>query len=39
MTERTHVHRLQVANSLHRFIENDVLPGTGVDSGAFWKGF
>ncbi len=39
MTERTNVHRLQVATSLHRFIEGDVLPGTGVDSGAFWKGF
>ena len=39
MTERTNVHRLQVATSLHRFIEEEVLPGTGVDSGAFWKGF
>ena len=39
MTERTNVHRLQVATSLHRFIEDEVLPGTGVDSGAFWKGF
>ena len=39
MTERTNVHRLQVATSLHRFIEEDVLPGTGVDSGAFWQGF
>lgn len=39
MTERTSVHRLQVATSLHRFIEDDVLPGTGVDSSAFWSGF
>ena len=39
MTERTNVHRLQVATSLHRFIEDDVLPGTGVDSSAFWSGF
>jgi len=39
MTERTQVHRLQVANELHQFIENEVLPGTGVDSAAFWKGF
>jgi malate synthase len=39
MTARTSVHRLQVATELHRFIENDVLPGTGVDSAAFWAGF
>jgi malate synthase len=38
MTARTSVHGLQVATSLHRFIEDKVLPGTGVDS-AFWKGF
>ena len=39
MTDRTHVHRLKVANSLHRFIENEVLPGTGVESSTFWSGF
>ncbi len=39
MTERTQVHRLQVATELHQFVENEVLPGTGVDSAAFWKGF
>ncbi len=39
MTDRTAVHRLQVATELHRFIENQVLPGTGVDRDAFWKGF
>ncbi|MGD6613522.1 malate synthase G, partial [Xanthomonas citri pv. citri] len=25
--------------SLHRFIEDRVLPGTGVDAAAFWSGF
>jgi len=39
MTARTPVHRLQVATELHQFIETEVLPGTGVDSAAFWKGF
>ena len=36
---RTTVHGLQVDSALHRFIESDVLPGTGVDAAAFWKGF
>ncbi|MEY2953483.1 MAG: hypothetical protein RLZZ401_1570 [Pseudomonadota bacterium] len=39
MTERTLVHRLQVATELHQFIETEVLPGTGVDSSQFWQGF
>jgi len=39
MTTRTTVHRLQVATELHQFIETQVLPGTGVDSATFWKGF
>ncbi|MBI5259839.1 MAG: malate synthase G [Burkholderiales bacterium] len=39
MTQRTTVHRLQVATELHQFIEEKVLPGTGVDSAAFWAGF
>ena len=39
MTERTTVHRLQVATELHRFIEDQVLPGTGVEPAAFWQGF
>ncbi len=39
MTDRTTVHGLQVASSLHRFIEERVLPGTGVDAAAFWSGF
>ena len=39
MSDRTTVHGLQVANELHRFIEDRVLPAAGVDSAAFWKGF
>jgi malate synthase len=39
MTARTQVHGLQVATELHDFIQNQVLPGTGVSSEAFWKGF
>ncbi len=39
MTDRTSVHGLQVATSLYRFVEDKVLPGTGVGSEAFWKGF
>lgn len=39
MDARTTCHGLQVANILHRFIEEQVLPGTGVDSASFWKGF
>lgn len=36
MTERIQVGGLQVASVLHDFIENEALPGTGVDSAAFW---
>ncbi len=39
MTARTQVHRLQVATSLYQFIEQQVLPGTGVSSERFWQGF
>jgi malate synthase len=30
---------LHVADTLHRFISHDVLPGTGVEPAAFWQGF
>jgi malate synthase len=36
---RTQAHGLQVATVLHRFIEDRVLPGTGVSPAAFWAGF
>ena len=38
-TPRTPVHRLQVATTLHTFIEEKVLPGTGISPAAFWSGF
>ena len=39
MSARIQVHGLQVATELFRFIEDQVLPGTGVDSAKFWAGF
>ncbi len=39
MTTRTRMHQLDVATELFDFIEQQVLPGTGVDSAAFWRGF
>jgi malate synthase len=39
MTARTTLHRLQVATPLVRFIDDEVLPGTGVSPEAFWAGF
>lgn len=39
MTERISCGRLQVAKVLHQFIEQEALPGTGLDAGAFWAGF
>jgi malate synthase len=38
-TPRTQAKGLQVATVLHQFIEDKVLPGTGVTSEAFWSGF
>ncbi|TSE30421.1 Malate synthase G [Tepidimonas thermarum] len=38
-TPRIAVGRLQVAEVLYRFVEDQVLPGTGIDSGRFWSGF
>ena len=39
MSERIARHGLQVAASLDRFIQTEVLPGTGVESEAFWQSF
>ena len=39
MTARTTIHRLQVATPLARFIDEQVLPGTGVSPATFWAGF
>lgn len=38
MTDRTTLGRLQVATELQRFIDEEVLPGTGLDTAAFWSG-
>ncbi|WP_334154804.1 malate synthase G [Tepidimonas sp.] len=38
-TPRINVGRLQVAEVLYRFIEDQVLPGTGIASDRFWSGF
>ncbi|MFG6464433.1 malate synthase G [Roseateles sp. DXS20W] len=38
-TTRTPLHRLQVDADLARFIDTEVLPGTGVAPDAFWAGF
>ena len=39
MTSRTSIHGLKVATVLKTFIDQQVLPGTGVDREAFWQGF
>ncbi|MDK8264197.1 malate synthase G [Pseudomonas oryzihabitans] len=38
MTDRTTLGRLQVATELQRFIDEEVLPGTGLDTAPFWSG-
>ena len=38
MSERVTCHRLAVVTELHRFIEFEVLPGTGVTPEDFWRG-
>ncbi|MCF3939496.1 MULTISPECIES: malate synthase G [Gordonia] len=38
MSDRTNVNGLQVATVLYDFINNEALPGTGVDQNSFWAG-
>lgn len=38
-TPRTSLHGLQVATVLQRFVDDQVLPGTGISSADFWQGF
>ncbi|RMQ33624.1 Malate synthase G, partial [Pseudomonas syringae pv. actinidiae] len=39
MTDFVKCQRLKVAVSLQRFVDEEVLPGTGLEPEAFWKGF
>ena len=39
MTSRINLHGLQVSEELVNFINNEVLPGTGVEQDHFWSGF
>jgi malate synthase len=39
MSTRTSLHGLKVDSALKRFVDEQVLPGTGVDAAAFWQGF
>ncbi|MDX5362640.1 MAG: malate synthase G [Pseudazoarcus pumilus] len=39
MTSRIECHRLAVDARLHRFIEAEALPGTGIDAQRFWSDF
>ncbi|MXN65783.1 malate synthase G [Stappia sp. GBMRC 2046] len=39
MMDRVEVAGLKVAAELHKFLETEVLPGTGVEAGAFWSAF
>ncbi|MDP3611725.1 MAG: malate synthase G, partial [Rubrivivax sp.] len=36
---RSSIHSLQVDTALLRFIDDEVLPGTGVAPATFWAGF
>ena len=38
-SSRTTIHGLQVATELKTFIDEQVLPGTGIDAADFWAGF
>jgi len=38
MTERVTVGNLRVAKVLHDFVNNEALPGTGLDPDSFWAG-
>ncbi|PXX90915.1 malate synthase G [Marinobacter vulgaris] len=39
MTERVQIGGLQVAKNLFDFVNNEAIPGTGVDSDKFWSEF
>lgn len=39
MTERVQVGGIQVAKNLYDFVNNEAIPGTGVDADKFWAAF
>mgnify|MGYP006072726307 FL=1 len=39
MAERITVAGLQVDNSIYSLVNNDIIPGTALDAGAFWESF
>ena len=39
MTARIQKGKLAIAKELYDFIENEALPGSGLDSDSYWKGF
>ncbi|BAN27171.1 malate synthase G [Caballeronia insecticola] len=39
MNDMIKQHGLQVDASLAKFVDDEAIPGTGVDSASFWKGF
>ncbi|ADG98247.1 malate synthase G [Segniliparus rotundus DSM 44985] len=39
MSERVNVHGFQVAKELYDFVNDEAIPGTGVDPAAYWSGF
>ena len=39
MTERVQVGDLQVARKLYDFVNDEALPGTGIEQAGFWSGF
>ena len=38
MSERVLIGNLRIATVLHHLVEEEILPGTGVESGTFWSG-
>src|SRR5690349_1619951 len=38
MGQRVQIGGLSVDDVLHRFVEEEALPGSGVESGVFWEG-
>ena len=39
MTDRVEIAGLRIARALHDFVDDEALPGTGVDGRAFWPAF